>query len=108
MTPPLPDNDLSFDRKQKKNSTNEILNCSIRRLLIAYFSGKSKVKPGNKNVQRVRFTSHFQICIQQQFRLLQDAKICCGKQRVVLLFATKSLHVARFSDRRQTRLQQMT
>ena len=99
---------LSFDRKQKKNSTNEILNCSIRRLLIAYFSGKKKVKQGNKNVQRVRFTSHVQICIQQQFRLLQDAKICCGKRRVVLLLATKSLQIARFSDRRQTRLQQMT
>ena len=35
--------------------------------------------------------------VLQQFRLLQVVKICCRKkERVVLLFAAKSVHVAHF------------
>ena len=44
----------------------------------------------------------------QQIKLLQVAKICYRKYRVVLLFATKSVHVARFTGPRQTCLQQVT
>ena len=40
--------------------------------------------------------------VSQQVRLLQVAKSCRTKQRVVLLFGTKSVHVARFTDPRQT------
>ena len=32
--------------------------------------------------------------VKQQIRLLQVAKSCCRELRVVLLFATKSVHVA--------------
>ena len=40
--------------------------------------------------------------VLQQIRLLQVAKICCRKQRVVLLSATNSVNVARFTRPRQT------
>ena len=40
--------------------------------------------------------------VLQQIRLLQVAKTCCRKKRVVLLFAANSAHVARFTCPRQT------
>ena len=38
--------------------------------------------------------------VLEQFRSLQVVKICRKKSRVVLLFATKSVHVASFTDQR--------
>ena len=38
----------------------------------------------------------------QQIKLSQVAQNCCRKSKVVLLFATKSVHVARFTDPRRT------
>ena len=40
--------------------------------------------------------------VLQQIRSLQVAKICCKNVRVFLLFATKYVHVARFTGSRQT------
>ena len=40
--------------------------------------------------------------ILKQIRMLQVAKICCRKYRIVLLFATKLVHVARFTGPGQT------
>ena len=40
--------------------------------------------------------------VLQRIRLLQVAKSCCRKQRVVLLVATNSVHVARFAGPKQT------
>ena len=41
-----------------------------------------------------RFTTYVQQ-ISQQIRFVQVAKSCCRKKRVVLLFATKLVHVER-------------
>ena len=38
----------------------------------------------------------------QQIKLSQVAQNCCRKSKVVLLFATKSVHVARFTDPTRT------
>ena len=56
---------------------------------------------GNKNVQLVLQKLCFAF-YQPHSNLLQVAKSCCRKKGVVLLFATKSVHVARFTGPRQT------
>ena len=74
-------------------------------------------KTGNKNVQLVfqhccktswiaissRVFYHPRIkLVTQQISLLQVAKSCCRGEEEVLIFATKPVHVARFTGPRQT------
>ena len=40
--------------------------------------------------------------VLQKIKLSQVAQNCCRKSKVVLRFATKSVHVARFTDPRRT------
>ena len=48
-----------------------------------------------------RFATHIKLVLQQiSFMLV--TKICCRKYRLVLLFATKSVHFTRFTSPRQT------
>ena len=58
----------------------------------------------SKRVSQVRFAFyHTRIKpVLQQIRLLHVAKSCCRKLRVVILFATNCVHVARFTGPRQT------
>ena len=48
-----------------------------------------------------RFATHIKLVLQQ-ISLLLVTKICCRKYRLVLLFATKSVHFTRFTSPRQT------
>ena len=58
----------------------------------------------SKRVSQVRFAFyHTRIKpVLHQIRLLHVAKSCCRKLRVVTLFATNCVHVARFTGLRQT------
>ena len=58
----------------------------------------------SKRVSQVRFAFyHTRIKpVLHQIRLLHVAKSCCRKLRVVILFATNCVHVARFTGVRQT------
>ena len=65
---------------------------------------------GNKNVQlvlqhcyknKLKSDVHVQTCLATN-QVVLVAKSCCRKQRVVLLFATHSVLVARFTGPRQT------
>ena len=58
----------------------------------------------SKRVSQVRFAFyHTRIKpVLHQIRLLHVAKSCCRKLRVVILFATNCVHVARFTGPRQT------
>lgn len=58
----------------------------------------------SKRVSQVRFAFyHTRIKpLLHQIRLLHVAKSCCRKLRVVTLFATNCVHVARFTGLRQT------
>ena len=77
-------------------------------------------KTGNKSVQLVlqpccktswiamlRVLPATNQTVLNQIRLMQFAKSCCGKKRV-LLFATKSVHVTRFTVQYKLALQQVT
>ena len=52
------------------------------------------------NSDVARFATHIKLVLQQISLLL--AKICCRKYRLVLLFATKSVHFVGFTSPRKT------
>ena len=52
------------------------------------------------NSDVARFATHIKLVLQQ-ISLLLLAKICCRKYRLVLLFATKSVHFVGFTSQRK-------
>ena len=48
-----------------------------------------------------RFTTHESNCLATN-QVVTGCESCCGEQKVVLLFVTKSVNVARFIDPRQS------
>lgn len=73
----------SKNGRQKCNLFSNIASKRVSQVCFAFYH--TRIKP-----------------VLHQIRLLHVAKSCCRKLRVVILFATNCVHVARFTGPRQT------
>ena len=64
-------------------------------MCLYFANGKRAIQTDLRGIKASQLMN--QTCLATLIRLLQFSKNCCKKQRGVLLFETKSVHVARFT-----------